>query len=230
MTSQTFDSFILKHQIIGFFDEAITLKSGRESHFYVNWRQATNDAFLLNQLTDFIRDFLLQNNLAFDSLIGVPEGASKTAVITAMKIAQASPTFAKGSHIIPMGRAKPKQHGAPQDKYFIGQPKGRTVVLEDTITTGLSLVEFLHSLQSSGVEVVAALGLTDRMETRDDGRSVAQYVHDEFDGRIQYLTMSDATKLLPQAIRSEQPSDGVVSALLQEFERYGVKPLDLEAL
>ena len=35
-----------------------------------------------------------------------------------------------------MGRAKPKQHGSPEDKYFVGEPNGKIVVLEDVTTTG----------------------------------------------------------------------------------------------
>ena len=224
-----FDDFILDNQIIGFFDEAITLKSGRKSHFYVNWRNASSDAYLLDQLSNYIRDFLLKQDIKFDSLIGVPEGASKTAVITALKLAQKSENFGKGSHVLPMGRAKPKTHGAPKDKYFIGKPEGATIVLEDTITTGLSLVEFLKSLEEADVNVVAAIGLSDRMELRDDGLSVRDYIKKEFDGRIQYLTMSDASRLLPQAIKRECPKEAVVNALLSEFNEFGVKPLSLES-
>ena len=35
---ETFDNFILKSDIIGFFKDPITTKSGRLSHWYVNWR------------------------------------------------------------------------------------------------------------------------------------------------------------------------------------------------
>lgn len=225
---QNFDDFILDNDIIGFFDEAITLKSGRSSHFYVNWRKATNDAYLLDQLSNFIRDFIMSQSLQFDSLIGVPEGASKTAVVTALKLAQEAKDFSKGSHVIPMGRAKPKTHGDPKDKYFIGKPEGATIVLEDTITTGLSLVQFLKSLKEAGVNVVAAIGLTDRMEVRDDGLSVRDYIQKEFNGSIQYLTMSDASRLLPQAVKQRQPANKVSEALISEFNTYGVNPLNLE--
>ena len=159
MSLNNFEEFVIENKVIGFFDEAITLKSGRQSHFYVNWREPTYDAYLLDQLSSYIADYLSNSNLEFDSLYGVPEGASKVAVVSALKLAQKSPSFAKGSHVVPMGRAKPKAHGKPEDKYFIGKPKGRVVVLEDTITTGMSLLETLDKLREAGIEVVCALSL-----------------------------------------------------------------------
>ena len=80
-----FNEFILDNRIIGFFEKPITLKSGRKSHFYVNWRDATNDAFLLDKLTDFIVQFIQKNCIECDTLYGVPEGATKTAVLAGMK-------------------------------------------------------------------------------------------------------------------------------------------------
>ena len=225
MQQQQFNDYIISNNIIGFFDKPITLKSGRTSHFYVNWRTATNDAYLLDQLTDFIIDFLKMKQLSFETLYGVPEGATKIGVITALKLAKASPQFAKGSHTISQGRALPKQHGNPQDKYFIGSPVGRTIILEDTTTTGGSLIKSIDQLLEAGVEVVGAVGLTDRMEKRDDGLSVAAYIEKQYEGRTIIYSMSQALELLPLAAKSQSPSSACIESLVEEFKQYGVKPL-----
>lgn len=225
-----FNRYILENRIIGFFQQPITLKSGRQSHFYVNWREATNDAFLLDQLTNFIVDYITAEGIPCDTLYGVPEGASKTAVIAAMKLARQADGFTKGSHVIAMGRAKPKEHGAPQDKYFIGMPRGRTVVLEDTTTTGGSLVKTLDTLTEAGVTVTHAIGLTDRMEKTDAGESVGEWINRRFQGRIRYTAMSHALALLPEAARRESPGTAVLQALTQEFAQHGVAPLKWEGL
>src|SRR5688572_1915406 len=102
----SFPDFILNNEIIGFFEKPLTLKSGRLSHFYVNWRKSTNDAWMLDQLTDYLVTFMREKNLACETLYGVPEGATKTAVIAALKLAKQSPGFTQGSHVIAMGRAK----------------------------------------------------------------------------------------------------------------------------
>ena len=227
MSLNNFEDFVIENKVIGFFDEPITLKSGRQSHFYVNWREPTYDAFLLDKLSDYISDYLYNSDIEFDCLYGVPEGASKVAIVSALKLKKKSDNFHKGSHFIPMGRAKPKAHGKAEDKFFIGKPKGKVVVLEDTITTGMSLLETLDKLIDSGIEVVAALSLTDRMEKRDDGKSVRETIKNRYDGKVAYYAMSAADKLLPVALERTEPSQQVKDSLVAEFNKYGVQPLEL---
>jgi orotate phosphoribosyltransferase len=217
MSTLSFSDFILQNEIIGFFEKPLTLKSGRLSHFYVNWRKSTNDAYLLDQLTDYLVAFLKEHNLSFDTLYGVPEGATKTAVLAAMKWAKQSPHFAPESHIIAMGRAKPKPHGDPADRFFIGQPRGTTFVLEDTVTTGLSLFQCLDQLLEAGVDVRGVICLTDRCEQRDDGLSVADYLQKTYGGKISYYPMSRAPELLRLAVKRRQPAKALVEALASEL-------------
>jgi orotate phosphoribosyltransferase len=131
-----FNAFVIEHNVVGFFEEPIKLKSGRQSHWYVNWRTAGSDAYLLDCLTDYVVQFTenLLKNGALESkpscFYGVPEGATKLGVLTQYKWAKQSPDFSVGSHILPMGRGKIKEHGVPKDRYFVGQPTGPTIVLE----------------------------------------------------------------------------------------------------
>jgi len=46
-----FNEFILKNNVIGFFEEPIRLKSNRLSYFYINWRNVSEDVFLIDKLT-----------------------------------------------------------------------------------------------------------------------------------------------------------------------------------
>jgi orotate phosphoribosyltransferase len=217
MTNSTFADFVLKNEVIGFFDTPITLKSGRQSHFYVNWRRASNDAFLLDTLTDYLVAFIEQEGLNCETLYGVPEGATKTAVIAAFKLAKRSKNYAQGSHIIAMGRAKPKPHGDPADRFFIGAPKAGTYVLEDTITTGLSLFQCLDQLIEAGIEVRGVISLTDRCEVRDDGLTAAEYLQKHYNGKISYHPLSLAPDLLAKAIKAQKPDVRIVKALVEEL-------------
>lgn len=217
MTKLSFSQFILDHGILGFFDKPLTLKSGRQSHFYINWRRATSDAYLLDQLSDYLVRFIREKNLPCETLYGVPEGASKTAVITAFKLAKEAPHFGLHSHTIAMGRAKPKPHGDPADRFFIGQPRGATYVLEDTVTTGLSLIQCLDQLLEAGVDVRGVICLSDRCETRDDGLNVARYLEQRYGQGLSYLPMSRAPDLLRQAIRDQKPSGELIAALAREL-------------
>ncbi|MFW7381099.1 MAG: orotate phosphoribosyltransferase [Oligoflexus sp.] len=224
MDQKAFHRFMIDHQIIGFFSEPLTLKSGRQSHFYVNWRRACSDAFLLDQLTDYMVEFLQETGWQFDCLYGVPEGATKAAVVAGMKLAKLRGVTEPGKLVIPMGRAKPKEHGNPSDRFFIGAPTGRVVLLEDTITTGLSMFQTLDQLLAQNIQVVAVMGLTDRMERRDDGSTVADFLHERYEGRIAYRTMSQATQVLPEAIHTVQPAPLIVAAIEEELKREG-RPL-----
>ena len=121
---QAFKEFILKEGIVGLFPEPRRLKSGRTSNWYVNWRNAAEDCFVMDKLTDHIIRFIRAHELFPDCIYGVPEGATKTALITTFKYAvECDEDFERGSHTLAMGRSQPKEHGDPKDKYFVGTPR-----------------------------------------------------------------------------------------------------------
>lgn len=217
-----FIDFIIDNRVVGFFDAPVTLKSGRTSNWYVNWRTVSGDVFLLDRLADFLIDFAVDSGFALDAFFGVPEGASKLGVLATYKWAISRDDFAKGRYALPMGRGKPKEHGAPQDKYFLTPPAGRIVVVEDVTTTGGSLIGALDQLSQLDVEVLAAVGLTNRMELRDDGLSVADAIAKR---GVRYLSLSDATDFLPEAYRALSPGEAIGKSIEAEFSEYGVQPL-----
>ncbi len=219
-----FNKFIIDHSIIGFFAEPVQLASGRTSHWYVNWRKAANDVWLMDRLTDYIISFAESKQLDADCFYGVPEGATKTGVIATFKLAKRSEGYGLNSHALPMGRARPKDHGSYEDRYFIGRPKGKTVVLEDVTTTGASLLNTIETLLANKVNIVAAVSLTNRMELRDDGISVQQAVNQK---NLPYHHMSNALELLPMAYQRLKPSDEIAEFIEEEFARYGLKRLRL---
>ncbi len=221
---EKFNQFILENNIVGFFKEPITLKSGRLSYWYVNWRNVAEDVFLLDQLTDYVTAFIEDQNLQPDCFYGVPEGATKLGIITQYKWAKNSQNYGLGSHVLPMGRGKPKDHGEPKDRFFLGQPKGKVVILEDVTTTGSSLLETIDNLTQAKSQIIAAIGLTNRMELRDDGKSVKEAV--EAKG-VAYLQMSNALELLPLVYEKLKPGEETAKKVEEEFQKCGVKELKL---
>jgi len=219
-----FNSFVLDNGIIGFFEKPITLKSGRLSNWYVNWRNVAEDAFLTDKLVDFVLAFAKDNSLDVDCFYGVPEGATKLGILTQFKFAQQSGNYGKGSHILAMGRAKPKEHGAPKDKFFVGMPNGKTIILEDVTTTGGSLLTTIDKLKEANVQVVAAIGLTNRMSLRDDGKSVKQAVEEK---AVPYYQLSSALDLLPEMFKRNNTPDDFIESIKKEFEENGVEKLEL---
>jgi len=219
-----FDQFVVENNVYGFFDNAITLKSGRKSHFYANFRTVVEDVWLCEKLVQFVLDFVNDNGLEVDTYYGVPEGATKLGVLTQYTWAKEQSGYGMGSHVLAMGRAKPKEHGAAKDKFFVGMPKGRVVVLEDVTTTGGSSIKSLEGLREAGIDVVALVSLTNRMEKRDDGLSVAEAVAKL---GIAYYNMSNALEILPHMYTKLQPGENIGNAIEAEFDQYGVESLKL---
>ena len=136
-----------------------------------------------------------------------------------------SEEYSAGTHKMVIGRANPKEHGSAKDRYFIGDPSDAdVVVLEDVTTTGGSLIRTIDSLVEAGSNVIAAIGLTNKMEKRDDGLSVKEAI--EAKG-VPYHHLSSGLSLLPQAYQRSKPGEEIGRAIEQEFQRYGVEPLQI---
>ncbi|HDI02523.1 MAG TPA: hypothetical protein ENF95_00110 [Candidatus Aenigmarchaeota archaeon] len=227
----------------------ITLKSGRKSHFYVNWR--FNDVFLVDKLSNYVIEFADEYEILPTCFYPVPEGATKLGIITQYKYAILSSRYEKGSHPLPMGRGKPKEHGDVKDRYFIGEPKGRVVVLEDVTTTGLSILETVKNLKDLDCEIIGVMSLTNRMEKtpipgKDDRKVVKRFkdVFEDVTGEkytepmavdealieagIPYYSLSTARDLIPLAIKKFKPSEEVVRSIEREIEEYGIEPISLK--
>lgn len=229
--SAEFEAFTIQAGVIGFFEKPVLLKSGKKSSWYVNWRHATADAFTLDRLTDYILDYLSHSRTlgAFsgpiDCIYGVPEGGTKLGIACQMKLARAAEHYARGSHCVAMGRAKPKEHGVSQDRYFVGTPQGRTVIIEDTVTTGGSLLSSVDSLLEAKIELIGVIALTDRMERRDDGLSVAEAIAQRktlSDTPLQYFSMTNAPSILPQAAAHYNLSADVRQRVNEEIKERSV--------
>ena len=211
---ENFHNFIVNNNIIGLFREPIKLKSGRLSFWYINWRNIASDVFLLDQLTDYI--FLYINYLGLNPkcFYGVPEGATKIGIITQYKWAKNQENYKSGAYILSMGRGKQKEHGDPKDRFFLGVPNGETVIIEDVTTTGDSLVNAIKKLRELNVKIIAAIGLTNRNELRDDRKSVKEII---LENNVQYYAMSNAFDLLPKLEITKEIADHIEAY----FKKYG---------
>lgn len=231
---QAFNSFVVDSNVVGVSDTLIKLVSGRECNFYANWRVVLNDVYLMDTLLNFIMSFIddqvEQGKMERpDCLYGVPDAATKLGVLLQFHWAKKSPNYQKGSHVLAMGRKQPKEHGKPEDKFFVGMPKGKTLVIEDTSTTGKSVIESIDLLLQSGVEVVGALGLTNRMEKTNDGLSVEEAIATrECSGKpIRYQALSTLPGLLPEICKKLNPSSEMKQKIEDYYARYGVQPVSI---
>ncbi|MFX0042715.1 MAG: hypothetical protein ACFE8L_07370 [Candidatus Hodarchaeota archaeon] len=217
---KNFFEFIINNNVIGFFKEPIQLKSNRLSYFYINWRTVSEDVNLIDKLTDYIILFVESLNLKPKCFYGVPEGASKIGIITQFKWAKKQKNYNSGTYILPMGRGKPKDHGELKDRFFLGMPKGKVIVIEDVTTTGGSLITSIQNLKTFKVDIIAALGITNRNELRDDGKSVEEVIREE---NIKYYAMSNAVDLLPNLTIDKD----IAVHIENYFKNYGTREVKL---
>jgi orotate phosphoribosyltransferase len=216
--AEKFNDFIIHNNIVGFFEKPLKLKSGRTSYWYVNWRNVSQDAYLIDKLTDFLLSFVAYLNLDLNCFYGVPEGATKLGIITQLKWAKLRDDFLPNNYVLPMGRGKPKEHGDPKDKFFLGMPRGKVVILEDTATTGESLVKCIKNFDQIDIDVIAAIVLTDRNEYRDDRRTVEEVITEL---GIEYYAMSNAIEILPKL----NPDNNIAKKIEEYFKIYGTEPI-----
>ena len=120
----------------------------------------------MDQLTDFVLSFVQHKSISVNTFYGVPEGATKLGLITQFKFAKLQ-GIKKHRHQLAMGRAKPKDHGDPKDRYFVGAPKGSICVLEDVTTTGGSAIKAVEKLREAGYVVDRVVTIIDREEGAD---------------------------------------------------------------
>ncbi len=119
-----------------------------------------------------------------------------------------------------MGRGKPKEHGDPKDRFFLGIPDGDTVIIEDVTTTGGSLVDAIIKLKEQKVKIIAAIGLTNRNEVRSDGKSVEEVI---LENNINYYAMSNAIDLLPKLEMNKEIAEHITNY----FKEYGTDLIEL---
>jgi orotate phosphoribosyltransferase len=211
---EKFYNFILKNNVIGFFENPIKLKSGRISNWYINWRTVAEDVFLINELTEFVFSFIKYLHLNPTCFYGVPEGATKLGILLQYKWALRNKNIKPGMFTLSMGRGKPKDHGEIKDRFFLGYPKGNVIIIEDVTTTGNSLIESINLLTEMNIKILAALGLTNRNELRDDGKSVADAIKIK---NLPYYAMSNALELLPKL----NPPEAIKNLIIDYFKIYG---------
>jgi orotate phosphoribosyltransferase len=133
----------------------VTLSSGRKADYYVDARRALLLPAPFRALGELVAE---QAKQARASAVGGP-------AVAAVPIACAAIAAADGGSLKAFFvRKERKQHGLQRaiEGPLIG-PGERALVVEDTVTTGGSLIAAIESLREAGVEVAGALSVVDRL-------------------------------------------------------------------
>jgi len=136
----------------------VVLASGRESDFYVDGKQTTLNA----------EGAWLVGNLVFEALLPEVQGVGGLVVgADPIAAATAAVSFSRGRPVHAfLVRKEAKGHGT--GRYVEGRnslPDGTPVcIVEDTTTTGGSLLQAVDRAEAEGLRVVQCLTIVDREE------------------------------------------------------------------
>ncbi|MGC4937272.1 orotate phosphoribosyltransferase [Kribbella sp. DT2] len=133
----------------------VTLASGKEADYYVDLRRVTLDAAAAPLIGPQLLD--LTADLEYDAVGGLTLGADPVAL--AMLHAAAAKGRTLDAFVV---RKAEKAHGL-QRRVEGPEVKGRRVLaVEDTSTTGGSVLTAVEALREAGAEVVAVVVIVDR--------------------------------------------------------------------
>jgi orotate phosphoribosyltransferase len=135
--------------------ERVTLSSGREADYYVDLRRITLDALAAPLVGEVMLD--VTADLDIDAVGGLTLGADPVAA--AMLHAAAARGRRLDAFVV---RKEGKAHGL--QRRIEGPDVGgrRVLAVEDTSTTGGSVLTAVHALREAGAEVVAVAVIVDR--------------------------------------------------------------------
>jgi orotate phosphoribosyltransferase len=205
--TESFFDFALANKVVEI--KPTTLRSGRKSNLYINWRSICEDAYLTNLLASQIIEYAIDKGISPTCFVGVPEGATKLGIKTQDKWARSSTGYGIGSHTLPMIRAKIKDHGNPKDHYFLGVPRNNSLIIEDVTTTADSLCEIIEKFNNSNITGTKALALTDR-SSGEAAKRLSTY-------DVPFYAMSTAEEILPKAIQRLELPEKILEELRKEF-------------
>ncbi|CAB4684153.1 unannotated protein [freshwater metagenome] len=133
----------------------VTLSSGREADYYVDLRRVTLDAVAAPLVGAVMRE--LTSDLAFTAVGGLTLGADPVA--TAMMHDAAQSGVLLNSFVV---RKAEKQHGLQKQIEGPDVSGARVLAVEDTSTTGSSVLMAVDALDRIGAVTVAVAVIVDR--------------------------------------------------------------------
>jgi orotate phosphoribosyltransferase len=133
----------------------VTLSSGREADYYVDLRRITLDAAASPLVGQVMLD--LTADLEFDAVGGLTLGADPVAV--AMLHAAAARGRTLDAFVV---RKEGKRHGLQRRIEGPDVAGRRVLAVEDTSTTGGSVLTAVEALRAAGAQVIAVAVIVDR--------------------------------------------------------------------
>lgn len=131
---------------------SFTLKNGKQSSIYIDLKNIISYPFLVNKIASQIYNIIKCER--FNRICGIPYGAIPISSIIAF------------NHNIPMilVRKEIKKYGLKKSIEGEYNKNDEIILIEDTITTGSSLIKFIKLLEKEGLVIKKIIVICDRRE------------------------------------------------------------------
>lgn len=129
-----------------------TLKSGLESPFYLDFRRIVGHPQIMKAVSELL--WTLSEGKQFDHFCGVPYAA--LGIGATMSVLFQKPMLVK--------RKEQKKHGTKKLVEGVFEKGHKALVIDDVISSGISMVETLEALEKEGLVVEDVVAIVDRMQ------------------------------------------------------------------
>jgi len=207
---EQFIKFFINNGGISFFDKNAKAKySGKPSTIYFNWRTIVEDVYNLEKCANYVISYIKAKKLNPDCFLGVPEGASKLAVIMQYKWARTSGKYKKGSHIMALARGNSKKHGMPKDRDFLGIPKRKVFLIEDIASRGGAIIDIIKKLKKVNITPYAVIVLSDRTN-KETKTKLLKFLSTK---KIRYYAITNQKEVVEKAVEILKPPKEIINKL-----------------
>lgn len=212
---EKFEKFLLDNDCLIINRKPIKLKSGRISYYDVDIRNNMKNSESLEKLCKHIYAYVKENNLKPDAYLGVPETGTPIAIILNTLINYKEPSMVPQIVL----RSHPKKYQAKETHYSVTPiPKNlKFILIEDDVTTGNTLRKCIKLLLNLHVKIQAVISITNRLEIRNDGRTVEKSISEDF--KIPFYSITNSFRL----IRKYAQYHTISPAILKKINNYSNK-------
>ena len=189
-----FSNFVLNSNPFRF---NVILASGRKSVYKLELSELLGHRSSLDYLIESVISKTMDLGLNPNTFMGVPQGCSALGALTQYHWSEL--TFNDCIAVSRVGEG------------YVMKPAGKTVLLEDVVTTAGSVLKELDKAYREQVEIIGVIALIDRMQNEKPVREILE------NRGIIYDYLADAPGLLVKAYQRGLFNDEIAQKIEQEY-------------